>query len=86
MKYARYNTRLEPIVFAGRRFDVVCTDVVIRNRVTDYILEKGGCLSTREPDYVIRGLEELPSGVGIQMTYIQFWLAAGEADRIQMHE
>ena len=86
MKYARYNTRLEPIEFAGRRFHVPCADVVIRNRVTDYILEKGGCLSVQEPDYVIRGLEELPSGTGIQLTYIQFWLAAGEADRIQMHE
>lgn len=89
MKQAKYATRMEPIVFSGKGFCVTCSDVVIQNRVVDYIAEKGGSLTRNKPDYVIYspGADyPLEFGNCVMLTYIQFWMAAGELDRIQQHE
>ena len=84
MKHLKYTAKLEPIVFAGKGFAVTCPDVVIRNRVTDYITEHGGALTHLKPDYCI--YTDSPMDGVISLTPIQFWLAAGELDRVQLHE
>lgn len=89
MKHARYTTKLEPIIFPGKAFCVACTDVVIRNRVVDFIAEQGGCLTQTGADYIIcsPGAETAPDAGGcVMLTHIQFWMAAGELDRLQKHE
>lgn len=84
MKHLKYTAKLEPIVFTGKGFAVTCPDVVIRNRVVDYITANGGTLTHMKPDYCIY-TDSAMDGV-ISLTPIQFWLAAGELDRIQQHE
>ena len=88
MKHARYTTHLEPIAFPGTRFFVCCADPVIRMQVEDHITAKGGILSVHQPDYVIYNKnEEMPADMScVMLTYIQFWMASGELDRIQKHE
>ena len=89
MKHARFSTKLDPIIFSGRGFFVSCADPVIRMQVEDYITARGGVLSVRDADYVIYHTDaEMPVDAGncVMLTYIQFWLAASELDRIQKHE
>ena len=89
MKHARYTTPLAPIVFPGKRFRVTCPDVVIANRVVDYLTEQGGILSVERPDYLIYSAGHLdPAEISnaVCLTPIQFWMAARELDRIQLHE
>lgn len=89
MKHARYTTKLEPIVFSGKGFRVTCADPVIRIRVEDYITEKGGLLTGAAPDYLIYTPTEVypeEETRAVRLTPIQFWMAAGEVDRLQKHE
>lgn len=89
MKHARYTTKLNPVVFAGKGFAVTCPDVVIRIRVQDYITGRGGILTQTDPDYVIYtpGQAQLTQGLAaVYLTPVQFWMAARELDRIQRHE
>ena len=89
MKHARFSTKLDPICFSGSRFFVSCADPVIRMQVEGYITAKGGVLSVHDNDYIIYNTNtEIPAdnGQSVMLTYIQFWLAAGELDRIQKHE
>ena len=89
MKQARYTTCLERIDFPGKKFLVTCPDVVIRNRVVDYLTEQGGILSVDSPDYLIYTpghIDEALDTAAVCLTPIQFWMAARELDRIQRHE
>ena len=73
----KYETRLDPFVYEGRTFCVTCRDAVVRQRIMDYITERGGILGTQNPDHLIgdNGL-----------TPVQFWIGAGEYDRLQRGE
>ena len=88
MKHARYSTRLEPLDLPGKIFFVTCADPVIRMQVEDFIIAKGGILSVQQPDYVIYNKnEEMSVDINcVMLTYIQFWMACDELDRIQKHE
>ena len=88
MKHARYTAHLEPISFPGKRILVTCADPVIRMRVEDYITAMGGILSVNEPDYAVYNTNnEIPADADcVMLSYIQFWMASGELDRIQKHE
>ena len=68
---------IAPIAFAGKKFSVKHPDAVIRQRIEEYVLEHGGILSVRTPDYLVgeNGL-----------TPVQFWIGAGEYDRLQKNE
>lgn len=72
-----YTMLVPAIEFAGKKFCVCWPDAVIRSRVEGYILEQGGILAARNPDYLVG-----ENG----MTPVQFWIGAGEFDRIQKHE
>ncbi|MBQ8237164.1 MAG: hypothetical protein IJZ39_03325 [Oscillospiraceae bacterium] len=72
-----YSMTVPAIVCAGKTFCVLWPDAVIRQRVESFVLERGGILDERSPDYLVGD-----SG----MTPVQFWIGAGEFDRIQKHE
>ena len=88
MKHARYTAHLEPIAFPGKKFYVCCADPVIRMQVEDHITAQGGILSVNAPDYAVYNTnEEMPADKNcVMLTYIQFWMASSELDRIQKHE
>lgn len=71
-----YNT-IPPIAFAGKTFLVRYPDAVIRGRIESHILEHGGALAVQGADYLVG-----ESG----MTPVQFWIGAGEYDRLQKNE
>ena len=77
MSKGKYSMTIPAIVCAGKKFCVLWQDVVIRQRVESFILEQGGILDARNPDYLVA-----ENG----MTPVQFWIGTGEYDRIQKHE
>ena len=74
----KYTTRIDPFVFEGKPFSVLCADAVVRMRISSFITERGGILDHQMPDYIIGG----ESG----LTPVQFWIGAGEYDRLQRNE
>ena len=77
MSNQQYARTIEPICFDGRTFCIMHPDVVIRERIGSYVLEHGGMLDPQKPDYRI--------GEG-NLTPVQFWIGAGEYDRLQKTE
>ena len=78
MSSQHYTKTIAPISFAGKTFCAVCSDAVIRQRVESFVLEHGGTLTAQAPGYMVGGETGL--------TPVQFWIGAGEYDRIQKHE
>lgn len=78
MKKQHYVTTIQPITFSEKTFFVLCPDVVIRERIERYVLDHGGILRAQKPDYLIGGEAGL--------TPVQFWIGAGEYDRLQKYE
>ena len=72
-----YVKTMERFHFVGSSFWVGCSDVVVRQRIESYITEHGGVLTVQEPDYTVG-----ESG----LTPVQFWIGAGEYDRLQRNE
>lgn len=72
-----YTIRLDPFIYKGKTFSVCCADAVIGHRIESFITEQGGSLVRQNPDYCIGG-----SG----LTHVQFWIGAGEYDRLQRNE
>ena len=77
MSRCNYSLTIPSIEFKDKTFFVLWPDVVIRDRIETVILEKGGVLNAKAPDYLVG-----ENG----MTPVQFWIGAGEFDRIQKHE
>lgn len=77
MSRCNYSLTIPAIAFEGRTFFVQWPDVVVRERIETVITEKGGILDAWNPAYLVgeKG-----------MTPVQFWIGAGEFDRIQKHE
>lgn len=73
----KYTTRIDPFVFEGQTFSVRCADAVVRQRIENFITDNGGTLDHREPDFLVgeNGLSP-----------VQFWVGAGEYDRLQRNE
>jgi len=72
-----YSLKIAPIPFSGKKFHINWQDAVVSLRLEEYITEHGGILDSRNPDYLV-------SDGGL--TPVQFWIGAGEFDRIQRHE
>ena len=72
-----YSMTIAPFVFPGSTFLVAWPDTVVKMRIEELITLRGGTLVTREPQYLVgeRG-----------MTPVQFWIGAGEYDRLQNWE
>lgn len=73
----KYTTRLDPFDYQGKTFAVFCADAVVGHRIESFIIEQGGSLEPQNPDYRI-GTNGL--------TPVQFWIGAGEFDRLQRNE
>ena len=72
----KYETRIEAFDFPRQSFFVACRDAVVGQRIAAYIEEHGGSLKPNA-DFSIgeNGL-----------TPVQFWIGAGEYDRLQRSE
>ena len=72
-----YGLTIRPFEYKGSTFCVTCRDAVIRGRIASFIEENGGTLTDRNSDYLVG-----ENG----MTPVQFWIGAGEYDRLQKNE
>lgn len=70
-----YAITVNPFDFPNQTFLVTCSDPVIRGRIEAFILEQGGALDAG-------GIQVGGSG----LTPVQFWIGAGEYDRLQKSE
>ena len=72
-----YHDRIDAFQYEGRTFWVAWHDEVVRGRIEDFIRSQGGTLLPQSPDVRIgeNGL-----------TPVQFWIGAGEYDRLQRNE
>ena len=72
-----YGITIAPFAFQGQTFCVALPDAVIRERIESFVLDQGGALSGQDADILVGG-----SG----LTPVQFWIGAGEYDRLQKNE
>lgn len=86
MKNHQYTDKISPIQFKGKTFLVDYPDGVIQIRIEDYLQEHGGVLQEEEPDYLICQPGSVHAGNVILLTPVQFWIGAGEYDRLQKSE
>ena len=72
-----YHDRIDAFEYENRTFWVAWHDQVVRGRIEDFIQSHGGTLSPQSPDVCVgeNGL-----------TPVQFWIGAGEYDRLQRNE
>ena len=72
-----YTLKIDPFVYENSPFLVTCHDAVVKMRIEQHILQRGGELAVQSPRYIVGD-----NG----MSPVQFWIGAGQYDLLQNWE